>query len=1469
MGRSTGLMRARAMRRGFTSLPAFPAHLFVPFCRTLLTTCLLLAAAGTAEARTVLAGVEVQASSREAVRFGIEGLEMQWGTVPLRDGSLTLFDPALDGFSTVGEPAGPRTPRTGGWLVVPPGTRAELVVLREAWQDAGARPLMVQPVPVIIPTEEPGLGTTSEILVLPGEQVPADAPVPDHVRQQLARPLPARQGPAVKLGEITWWRGHRIVSWTLVPLRHDGSGVARQVLESGAWEVRFVADGAAGKSVPPGHRAKRTVRGDANLAGVFLNGHMLDSLPTEAAAQGLVPERAGSLLKRGAKSGTLLGDMEGRLAVNRTALFRVTAARLRQLGYIPDTAVAEDQIRLYQRRYLEALDDGSGNAPYVEIEVPIHLVGEGDDFDGDDYFIFHGLRLRDDVAFTADVGNGPEPIMGSGDPFEMNNEANFYWVAAAEPDAGQSWARMAVSTLPGQTGTPLVGYRRSEHHEEQLGFRELQQDIYDDRVYYNNARAQEVNVGLNPLWSTDPDGGDVNIQIAIAGLNDSTRPLQFQLVNDQDFTTILGNYDMSTMSEVVLNYTVPAAALAGSSAKIAMVPRSDNPTDRVFTYLNWVKISYDALYRAVNGRLAFHTGEESGLRPIEVAGFTSGALGLVEITDPRQPVWIDLQTDNIVAEGDGTWTLSLAPSNTAGVRRFSAAQDLGLTGVPEFPYSLSTLADRHVNPTQLGGPAPDLVVITHPEFREALERWIQHRVARSGGDLEVHTVLVQDLYDWYSGGLRDPWALKRFANHAINHWGSWALTLVGDANENALELDVLPAARAWSTDWVPTHYHVQDTGQYDPELMASDKWFATMQAGQNYPVEDFPYYTYSPWEMYVGRLPCNSVGELNTMIDKIITVENVQPGQAWRRRGIFFADDAWSNGYGADAFTYFTYRSWEEVFAQSERDSLAPTWRSGSAVSLDTEELYLATYLDPYWEGHGIENRPSSLFKDYTEADATPPLLAALSAGGLVAHYQGHGNPYVLASEYWIEDRLGFYRKDVTSLTNAGSPWVFFGMGCHIADWAQNPFYVEAYPREQSLCEKFLVRNGGGASAAYGSSGYEYIDANKIFGEYIFRRWLRYPPATRVVGDGDEHRSRWLLGELLWAAEADVLAVLGANSTYREMISQYALLGDPLMVLDAGEAEVQATLVEGSGTPISGEVDLVATDETNQRQIMIAARDEAGIDRIEILDEAGNDLAAQIATEVLPGGVEDHQDVQYDLLVPIRPLDHSLTVKVFDTGGPLDSDRHYELVLNMAQEGEFSVGGEVIDPEAFVFSPEEPVAFTATISGAAWFTGDMEMTLTSDNLELSNISFDLGKSREMTLQFTATAPEGTSGDRSVVLTVDGFQTTHMLQATGAELPLASIENLVNYPNPMRQSTRFVFESGASSGQGVIRVFSVAGRHVARIPFQFSGGGSGIISWDGRDNEGDQLGNGTYLYRVEMDTPAGHITSDMQRLVVMR
>ena len=81
-----------------------------------------------------------------------------------------------------------------------------------------------------------------------------------------------------------------------------------------------------------------------------------------------------------------------RLPVPRTQLYRVRAQQLRDNGLLPNEPIQEGQIRLYQRRYYGLLDDPTDDqgAPYVEVEVPIHVGGEGDLFDGDDYFVFWG-----------------------------------------------------------------------------------------------------------------------------------------------------------------------------------------------------------------------------------------------------------------------------------------------------------------------------------------------------------------------------------------------------------------------------------------------------------------------------------------------------------------------------------------------------------------------------------------------------------------------------------------------------------------------------------------------------------------------------------------------------------------------------------------------------------------------------------------------------------------------------------------------------------------------------------------------------------------------------------------------------------------------------------------------------------------------------------------------------------------------
>jgi hypothetical protein len=235
----------------------------------------------------------------------------------------------------------------------------------------------------------------------------------------------------------------------------------------------------------------------------------------------------------------------------------------------------------------------------------------------------------------------------------------------------------------------------------------------------------------------------------------------------------------------------------------------------------------------------------------------------------------------------------------------------------------------------------------------------------------------------------------------------------------------------------------------------------------------------------------------------------------------------------------------------------------------------------------------------------------------------------------------------------------------------------------------------------------------------------------------------------------------------------------------------------------------------------------------------------------------------------VRPFPHTIDVDVWDTGAPLVDDRHWTLTLEVEQAVAFTAGGEPVDPATFRFETDVSVDFTAELSGAAWLHEGTTWSLASDNLELSNVVLPALKSNTASFSFTATAAGGTDGERSVELTVDGYPSTWVLQAADQPLPAGDITRVYSFPNPMADRTRFLFETGAARGEGVVRVFSVAGRVVASIPFAFDGGGAGVVDWDARDDEGDELANGTYLYRVEMQTPGGTVTSPVQRLVVMR
>ncbi|MBK8873434.1 MAG: hypothetical protein IPN13_05725 [Bacteroidetes bacterium] len=85
---------------------------------------------------------------------------------------------------------------------------------------------------------------------------------------------------------------------------------------------------------------------------------------------------------------------------------------------------------------------------------------------------------------------------------------------------------------------------------------------------------------------------------------------------------------------------------------------------------------------------------------------------------------------------------------------------------------------------------------------------------------------------------------------------------------------------------------------------------------------------------------------------------------------------------------------------------------------------------------------------------------------------------------------------------------------------------------------------------------------------------------------------------------------------------------------------------------------------------------------------------------------------------------------------------------------------------------------------------------------------------------------------------------------------ASITNFINYPNPFSTSTRFVFTLTGSEIPEYfkIQIMTVTGKIIREITTQELGQiriGKNIseYAWDGKDEFGDQLANGVYLYRV--------------------
>jgi hypothetical protein len=101
----------------------------------------------------------------------------------------------------------------------------------------------------------------------------------------------------------------------------------------------------------------------------------------------------------------------------------------------------------------------------------------------------------------------------------------------------------------------------------------------------------------------------------------------------------------------------------------------------------------------------------------------------------------------------------------------------------------------------------------------------------------------------------------------------------------------------------------------------------------------------------------------------------------------------------------------------------------------------------------------------------------------------------------------------------------------------------------------------------------------------------------------------------------------------------------------------------------------------------------------------------------------------------------------------------------------------------------------------------------------------------------------------------------------------ALDHVLNYPNPFTTSTEFYFEHNqvCSQLEAQIRIFTISGRLVKTIneTVNTEGFRSEGIQWNGRDDFGDQLAKGVYVYNVIVTTPDGLQAEKTEKLVILK
>ncbi len=732
-----------------------------------------------------------------------------------------------------------------------------------------------------------------------------------------------------------------------------------------------------------------------------------------------------------------------------------------------------------------------------------------------------------------------------------------------------------------------------------------------------------------------------------------------------------------------------------------------------------------------------------------------------------------------------------------------------------------------------GTPQKDLIIVAHPKFLSAANKLAIFHEAEG---LSTVVATPGQIYNEFSSGAKDIVAIRDFVRMFYERASGPSdqpryLLLIGDGsydNKNRI---------SGNTSYIPTY---QSGNSLDPtSSYVSDDYFGMLDPSEGkWNGTEFV-------DIGLGRLPVKSLEEADGIVAKIQNYSQPAAMRDWRNRVVFFGDD-----------------------------------EDGNLHMLQSNNL--ATMVDTGFQDFNVDK----VMFDAYQQESTPGgqrypdvhklINDRVNAGALIINYTGHGGEVGWAHE----TVLGI--SDINDWTNSNSLPLFVTATCEFSRFDD--------PARTSAGELVMLNpDGGGVGLlttvrlAFSSDNY---NLNRSFYSHVFKKpggqYQRLGDIFMTVKNenmtSSNTRNFTLLGD-----PALMLAYPEYDIVTTEINGNTAAAGDTIGALS--KVTIKGYVADNGGTKLNNFNGVIyPTVFDKYKQISTLNNDNVGVFNFNVQNSKLFKGKASVSNGDFEFSFIVPKDIAYNY--GAGRLSYYAQNQVDDANGYYEGFTVGGTAPSYANDNTGPTIELYMNDRSFVYggmTDENPLLL-------AFVSDEHGINMVGNGIGHDIIAILDGKTDEAIVLNDFYEADLDSYQSGVInypfsdlaegvhtLTLKVWDVYNNSAEATIEFVVVKNEDIVidrvfNYPNPFTTRTEFWFEHN-QPGQTItaqVQIFTVSGKLIKTIEQNINTPGyrSSEIVWNGRDDYGDKIGKGVYMYKLTVRGSNGSFAEKYEKLVIL-